>query len=193
MDDYYIIWTVTALICNINVVVDSTMPRTILFTCVGTPNVGEVQGIWCKGASWWGNTPLTLLGAREIPVVIMAANSAPVHRLSTIINIIVLTLHCPLWLWLHQYFCQQWNMVSPWGRGSATLVYLRISSSFTSPTNPWLSSFLPSIPDKDNQSWHFYTTPFQLLEYQLWWWGGGCIWYSREIGVCPPCWRAHPL
>ena len=97
MDDYYIIWTVTALICNINVVVDSTMPRTILFTCVGTPNVGEVQGIWCKGASWWGNTPLTLLGAREIPVVIMAANSAPVHRLGTIINIniIVVTLHCP--------------------------------------------------------------------------------------------------
>ena len=75
------------------------------------------------------HTPLTLLGAREVPVVIKAANSAPVHRLSTIINIIVLTLHCHCPLWLNQYFCQQWNMVSPWGRGSATLVYLRISSS----------------------------------------------------------------
>ena len=28
--------------------------------------------------------------------------------------------------------------------------------------------------------------PFQLLEYQMCC-GGGLIWYSREIGLCPPC------
>ena len=34
--------------------------------------------------------------------------------------------------------------------------------------------------------------PFQLLEYHMWW-KGGCIWYSREIGLCPPRTRAHPV
>ena len=30
--------------------------------------------------------------------------------------------------------------------------------------------------------------PFQLLEYQIWWWER-LIWYSRVFGLCPPCTR----
>ena len=33
--------------------------------------------------------------------------------------------------------------------------------------------------------------PFQLLEYQMDR-GGGQIWYSREMDLCPPCTEAHP-
>ena len=32
--------------------------------------------------------------------------------------------------------------------------------------------------------------PFQLLEYQIWWWER-LIWYSRVFGLCPPCTRAR--
>ena len=35
------------------------------------------------------------MGARKIHVIITAANSAPAHHLGTVINIIVVTLHCP--------------------------------------------------------------------------------------------------
>ena len=40
--------------------------------------------------------------------------------------------------------------------------------------------------------WKRLSSTFQLLEYQMCWMGGGFIWYSREIGLCPPCRRAPP-
>ena len=56
----------------------------------------------------------------------------------------------------------------------------KVAIPFSSPLPlPNLQTFLQPVP-------------FQLLEYQIWWWER-LIWYSRVFGLYPPCTRATPL